>query len=236
MEARTLLIVPTYNEEDSLEGVVNELRRHEPDKDILVVDDCSTDKTPEVARRIGVKLVRLPFNLGIGGAVQTGFKFAKQHGYGSALQVDGDGQHDPDSIGAILRPVLAGLADISIGSRFLLSENSKPPFGRSLGIKFFSWLTSNVLGQPITDCSSGFRGLNRKAFEFFAEEYPVDFPDAEAIIASHKAGFRVCEVPARFRNRKTGKSSLRNWRMLYYPFKETFSILILLTKGANKGR
>src|SRR2546426_8080590 len=226
----TLVIIPAYNEQGSLEAVVKEIRAIDPNLDILIVNDASKDGTCSLAGKLGVKLANLPVNLGIGGAVQTGFKIAQRLGYDIVVQIDGDGQHDPTFIKQVVAPVASGEADISIGSRYLHIENTKPVFLRNLGIKFFSWLASRLISQGISDCSSGFRALNRRAYEFFAEHYPVDFPNAEALVVASRAGLKIVETPVKFRERNSGSSSLHLWRMLYYPFKETFSILMLMTK------
>ncbi len=231
---KTLAIIPAYNEQGALESIVKEIRTADPAIDILVVNDASKDRTLAVAKGLGVRLANLPINLGIGGAVQTGFKIAQKLGYDIVVQIDGDGQHDPTFIEEVLAPVLSGKADISIGSRYHANGGSKPVFVRNLGISFFSWLTSALISQKIGDCSSGFRALNRRAYEFFAEQYPVDFPDAEALVIASRAGLKIVETPVKFRERNSGNSSLRSWRMLYYPFKETFSILMLMTKGQNQ--
>ena len=225
-----LAIIPAHNESRSIEKVIRELRSAEPKVDILVVNDASTDDTSKIARSLGVKVAELPFNLGIGGAVQTGFMIARQLNCDFVVQVDADGQHDPTSVTALIEPLLRGEADITIGSRHLLNGTEKTTFMRHIGNRFFSWLASQATSQTITDCSSGFRGLNASAYELFAKTYPVDFPDAEAIIAAHRAGLRIVEVPARFRARDQGRSSLRSWRMLYYPFKEILSIAVMMTR------
>jgi len=227
---KVLVIIPAYNEEDSIGDVIREVKSSEPEFDILVVDDASTDGTNSIARAMGVAVINLPFNLGIGGAVQTGFKWAKRAGYCVVVQVDADGQHDATFLRDLIDPIVKGEADISIGSRFLHKGNSKPPIMRNVGIRFFSWLTSRIVSQHITDCSSGFRALGLKSFQYFADSYPVDFPDAEALIAAHMAGLRVIEVPVKFKLRTSGVSSLRIWRMLYYPVKEVFSIAIMETR------
>ncbi len=224
---KVLVIIPAFNEEASLEKVVREVKSSDPHFDILIVNDASTDRTATVAKNLGVTVVNLPFNLGIGGAVQTGFKYARRNDYDIAVQVDADGQHDASYLSQLIEPVVSGQTDLCIGSGFLHESNLKPPFLRHVGIRFFSWLTSRISGQQITDCSSGFRALGRKSFEYFADSYPVDFPDAEALIAAHKAGLRVSEIGVKFRPRDSGVSSLRNWRMLYYPIKEVFSIAVM---------
>ena len=224
------MIIPAHNEQDSIGKVIDEIKSTGQNLDLLVVDDASTDGTKKVVRQSGVAVATLPFNLGIGGAVQTGFKIARMLGYDAAIQVDGDGQHDPAWIHALIGPLVKNEADIAIGSRHLHNGNSKPSLTRAFGIRFFSWITSRAISQEVTDCSSGFRALNKRAFSLFADEYPVDFPDAEALIAAHRAGLRIREVGVKFRNRSHGRSSLRPWRMMYYPFKETFSIAMMMTR------
>jgi len=231
---KVLVVIPAFNEESSLKNVISEVKAIDPNYDIIVVNDASTDGTNGVGQTLGVRVLDLPFNLGIGGAVQTGFKFAKQKGYDVVVQVDGDGQHDASFLPALIQTVAEGKADISIGSRYLNNVNAGTSLVRNMGIKFFSWVTSQVISQNISDCSSGFRALNQKAYGLFADEYPVDFPDAEALIVAYRAGLRITEVPVKFRDRNSGNSSLGFWRMIYYPFKETFSILMLLTKNGGR--
>jgi glycosyltransferase involved in cell wall biosynthesis len=227
---RTLVIVPAYNEESNLAGIIKEIREKASWVDILVVDDGSKDDTAKIARDQGVALVTHAFNLGIGGAVQTGFKIAKMWNYDIAVQIDGDGQHDPAFISRLVKPVVEEKVDISVGSRFLKNKKADGSLIRHIGIHFFSHLTDLITGTRITDCSSGFRALNKSAIELFSDEYPVDFPDAEALIIAHRAGLTIGEVPVPFRRRGGGKSSLYFWRFLWYPIKEGFSILVLLTK------
>lgn len=230
MSPKILVIIPAHNEEESIGKVIDETRALNPNIDLLVVDDASSDATAKVASEKGVRVACLSVNLGIGGAVQTGFKLAKLLGYEIAVQLDGDGQHDPSFILNLVEPVAKGETDIAVGSRHLYNGNAKSSLTRGIGIRFFSWLTTRATTMSITDCSSGFRALNRKAFELFADNYPVDFPDAEALIMAHRDGLRVIEVPARFRERQNGRSSLRLWRMLYYPLKETLSITMMMTR------
>ena len=229
-QPKILVIIPAYNEERNIADIINEVREKAPKVDILVVDDGSKDKTAETARHLNVTVVSHPFNLGIGGAVQTGFRIAKMWNYDIAIQVDGDGQHDPALISQLIKPIVEEKADISIGSRYLNNENVNISFIRNAGVQFFSWLTTKITGKRITDCTSGFRALNKRAIEFFADEYPVDFPDAEALVLALRAGLRISEIPVRFRVRKGGSSNLYFWRFLWYPIKEGFSIMMLLTK------
>jgi len=233
-QPRILVIVPAYNEERSIAGTIKEIRNSVPEVDILVVDDGSKDKTAVIARELNAIVVSHPFNLRIGGAVQTGFKFAMREGYDIAIQVDADGQHMPSFIPKLIQPIVEDETDISIGSRYMKNEGVNSSLTRYLGVKFFSWLTTKITKKRITDCSSGFRALNRRAVHFFADEYPIDFPDAEALILASRFGLRIREVPVKFRTRNLGESSLNLWRLLYYPIKETFSIAVLLTKRQEK--
>lgn len=227
---KILVIIPAYNEERSIAETIREVQEKAPYVDILVVDDGSQDKTAEIARQSGVLVVSHDFNLRIGGAVQTGLKIAKMNSYDIAIQIDGDGQHDPGLISEIIKPLVEGNSDIVIGSRYLKNKNVGTSFTRNLGVRFFSWLTTKITGQQVTDCTSGFRALNEHSIGLFAKEYPVDFPDAEALILALRAGLEITEIPVSVRSRETGRSSLNSWRLLYYPFKEIFSIAMLLTK------
>ena len=233
-EPKIVVIIPAYNEAASLANTIREIRAKAPPVDILVVNDGSNDNTVEVARELDVTVISLPYNLGIGGAVQTGFKFAARWDYDIAIQVDGDGQHDPEFISQLIEPLVNGKVDITIGSRYLNNESYKVPLMRNIGVVFFSKLTTVVTGRRISDCTSGFRALNRRAIGLFSDEYPVDFPDAEALIIAHRAGLSMEELPAKFRERENGKSSLHFWRFLWYPIKEGFSILMLLTEHQRK--
>jgi len=235
-KVKVLVIMPAYNEQENLAKTIEEVRTNAPFADILVVNDGSTDETVHVAKQMGVNVVSLPFNLGIGGAVQTGFKYAVYNDYDVVVQVDADGQHDSSYIAKLVEYLLDKKVDIVIGSRYLNDDPPRMSWIRNLGIRYFSWLTSKVIGQRITDCSSGFRALNKDAVRFFSENYPVDFPDAEALILAHKAGLKIAELPVKFRSRHKGKSSLRSLRFLYYPFKETLSIMIILTMKRRKIR
>jgi glycosyltransferase involved in cell wall biosynthesis len=227
---KILVITPAYNEEESIGEVLKEIKEKAPFVDIVVVDDASSDRTAEIAKEHNAEVLRLPINLKIGGAVQTGFKYAMLNGYDIAVQIDGDMQHDPSCLVSLIEPLIEGKADIIIGSRYLDGSSVNMPWIRNIGIRYFSWLTSRIVGYKITDCSSGFRAVNRKAIKLYSTHYPTDFPDAEALIFAHRAGLRMTEVSARFRMRKGGCSSLRSIRVIYYPLKETFAIFMMLTK------
>jgi len=224
---KVLVIVPAYNESALIASLIEEVRSFQPDMAILVIDDGSSDQTAKKAKEAGAWVVRHPYNLGIGGAVQTGFKFAEREGFDVVVQIDGDAQHDPRYIQAIIDPVLAGKYDLCIGSRFLVtSESFKSTFIRRIGIRFFARLLSWLTGVPVTDPTSGFRATNRRLIKRFAKHYPVDFPEPETIKIAKRFGATVGEVPARMRQRLKGHSSIRYFGTIYYMIKVTLAILI----------
>jgi len=278
---KKIAIVPAYNEEASLPAVLRSLREEAPGFDVVVINDGSTDGTSATARAFaGVKVVDLPTNVGIGGAVQTGFLFARAGGYDLAVQVDGDGQHMPSEIGKIAAPVISGAADAAIGSRFVLVRGNKPregtaeaglrarpgapadpvvsddlvdsvvrdelvvadvadvaddvenavfrgsPFRRA-GIRIFQALNALLLGERITDSTSGFRAFNRRAIEVLSVNYPDDYPEPEAIYILKKKGLRIVEVPVLMAGRAAGRSSIGFWHSLYYMVKVCLAIFVL---------
>jgi glycosyltransferase involved in cell wall biosynthesis len=227
---KILVIVPAYNEEASLPGVIRDLREHIPSADVLVVNDGSRDATVRVARKLGVMVLDLPFNLGIGGAVQAGFLYAERNAYDIAVQFDGDGQHLAGEILKLLEPLSAKQADIVVGSRFLVVGGYRAPVFRKLGIGIFSFVLSRILGMSVTDSTSGFRAANRKVIEFFAHTYPDDYPEVEALVLLHKAGLRMREVAITMRERTGGKSSITPIRSIYYMTKVLMAIFIDLMK------
>lgn len=227
---RVLAIVPAYNEGETTAEVVRDIHRLAPGVDVVVVDDCSPDDTGEWARNAGARVLPLPVNLGIGGAVQTGFKYAEAHGYDVVVQVDGDGQHDPAEIGLIVGPIARGEADVVIGSRFLKKTAYKAPFARRAGMIVFATVARWAMKQHITDTTSGFRALNRDAYMFFARHYPTDFPDAESLVLLKRSGFALKEVSVQMRPRKRGHSSTTTLRSIYYPFKMTLSVFVVMMR------
>ena len=227
MSPRTIAIVPARNEAGAIGGVVDEIRAFDPELDVVVIDDGSTDATAEVARSRGAAVVSLPFNLGIGGAVQTGFKYALAHGYELAVRLDGDGQHDPAELPKLIGPVVAGEADIVVGSRFHGGDSSyRPPLARRIGIGFFARLVSALVRQRVTDTTSGFQALNRHGIELFAADYPHDYPEVEATVMVIRHRLRLLEVQARMREREHGSSSITVLRSLYYMVKVTLALLV----------
>jgi glycosyltransferase involved in cell wall biosynthesis len=193
------------------------------------VDDGSTDATAAVAAEHGAAVVRLPFNLGIGGAVQTGFQYALAHGYALAVRLDGDGQHDPAELPKLLGPVERGEADIVTGSRFA-GENDgyRPPLARRAGIVWFARLVSLLTRQRVTDTTSGFQALNRKGIALFAGDYPSDYPEVEATLLVLKHRLRLTEVPVQMRERTHGESSITFLRSVYYMLKVTLALFVAM--------
>jgi len=219
--------VPAWNEAGAIGAVVDEIKAVDPGIEVVVVDDASTDGTADVAESRGAVVLRLPFNVGIGGAVQTGFRFARDEGYELAVRLDGDGQHDASEIPTILAPVEAGEADLVIGSRFVDGSGSyRPPLARRLGIRVFARLVSLLGGQRVTDTTSGFVALDRAGIELFAAEYPHDYPEVEATLVALRSGLRLAQVQVEMRERTTGSSSITFVRSLYYIVKVMLALLV----------
>jgi glycosyltransferase involved in cell wall biosynthesis len=221
-----LAVVPAFNEQNAIGGVVRELLRVRPKLDVLVVDDGSEDDTAARARRAGATVLRLPFNLGIGGAVQTGFLYADRNGYDATVQVDGDGQHIPTEIPRLLEAMERSGADVVIGSRFLGNRSFASSRVRRIGIRAFALVNSLVLGQRITDNTSGFRACNRNAVRFLSENYPQDYPEPESVIVLGRNGFMLAEVSVRMREREHGRSSISALRAVYYMVKVMLAIFV----------
>jgi len=225
--SRVVAIVPAWNESGAIGKVVDEITGFDPAIDVVVIDDCSTDDTAEVAESRGATVLRLPFNVGIGGAVQTGFRYALEEGYDVAVRLDGDGQHAASEITKILGPVDAGDADLVIGSRFVDPDGTyRPPFARRIGIGVFARLVSILGGQRVTDTTSGFVALDRAGIELFAREFPHDYPEVEATLVALRSGLRVTQVQVDMRERTTGSSSITFVRSLYYIIKVMLALLV----------
>jgi glycosyltransferase involved in cell wall biosynthesis len=227
---KILIIVPAYNEEASLPGVIRDLGEHIPGAEVLVVNDGSRDATVLVARKMGVMVLDLPFNLGIGGAVQAGYLYAERNGYDIAVQFDGDGQHLAAEVNKLIEPIVAKQADLVVGSRFLTAGGYKSPVFRKLGIGIFSFILSRILDTAVTDSTSGFRAANRRVIEFFARNYPDDYPEVEALVLLHRVGMRMAEVSITMRERTGGRSSITPIRSIYYMTKVLMAIFIDLMK------
>jgi len=224
---RALAIVPAYNEARDVGRVVEELRRKAPEWDVCVVDDGSTDGTASVARKAGAVVLRSPVNLGIGGAVQTGYQWARDRGYDVAAQIDGDGQHDPRFLSDALRPIASGEADIVIGSRYLAADGFRSTALRRAGTRYLTWLLRLRCGARVTDPTSGFRVAGRRAIESFAANYPSDYPEPEAIALAVRNRLRVRELPVSMRGREHGASSIGPGRTLYYLIKVSLALVLL---------
>ena len=226
---RVIAVVPAYDEEGAIADVVAGIRALGGRFDVVVVDDGSADGTAAAAAAAGATVVSLPYNLGIGGAVQTGFRFALERGYEVAVRLDGDGQHDPAELPKLLAPLEAGEADIVTGSRFTDGDRAyRPPLGRRIGIVFFARLVSLLTRQRVTDTTSGFQALNRRGIALFAEDYPSDYPEVEATLLVLKHRLRLCEVPVRMREREHGTSSITFVRSVYYMLKVTLALFVAM--------
>jgi glycosyltransferase involved in cell wall biosynthesis len=228
-----LAVVPAYNECRTVGQVVRAIREQVPDFDVLVVDDGSTDRTAEIADRAGAWVLRLPFNLGIGGAVQAGFAFARENGYRCLVQVDADGQHDPAEIRKLQEILHTDpQVDMVCGSRFLTSDYRYPaPVSRRTGIHLFAYICSRVIGQRVSDPTAGFRMYNRRAIELFARDYPHDYPEVEAVLMLHFHQLRMREVPVRMYARGGGASSITSGKSAYYMIKVLLAIIVGLVRA-----
>ncbi len=221
----TLVIVPALNEEETIAQVVRNLNAHLPDADVLVVDDGSTDKTGDLARAEGAKVVTLPFNCGIGTAMQTGFKYALDHGYRAALQVDADGQHPPREAGKLLGRLGEGW-HLVVGSRFVEDTGYRGSALRRFGIGLFSWMIYALTGKRVYDPTSGFRAMSSEALELFYMRYPHDYPEVEALILLDRNGLTFTEVPVSMEPRKGGRSSISVLSGAYYMIKVSLAVLV----------
>jgi len=231
---RHLAIVPAYNEAAAIAAAVADLRAHAPDFDVVVVDDGSTDDTAENARRAGAVVIRHPFNLGIGGAVQSGYQYAMEHDYDIAVQVDGDGQHDARHVAEMLAHLRAHpQLDLVTGSRFLVRENGgyRSSMPRRAGIRLFARILSMVVRRRVTDPTSGFRMVGRRGIELFARDYPHDYPEVEAVLLLHFHKLEGTELPVRMRARSTGVSSINAGRSVYYMIKVLLAIFVGLLRA-----
>lgn len=223
---KKLIIIPAYNEQESIKKTVEDIMEKAPHFDYIVINDCSTDKTKEICETEEFNVIHLPVNLGIGGAVQTGYLYAARNGYDIAVQVDGDGQHDPQFLSKMADYMEAEHADMVIGSRFIDKEGFQSSGARRVGIKYFTILIKLLTGTKITDPTSGLRMVNREIIEFFAEEYPKDYPEPESVVAILRRKKKVLEIPVIMRERSGGVSSISMKKSVYYMIKVSLAILI----------
>ncbi|MCC6457719.1 MAG: glycosyltransferase family 2 protein [Caldilineaceae bacterium] len=231
---RLLIIIPAYNEQGAINQVVSGVRQAVPQADVLVINDGSVDNTAQEAESAGALVVEHPFNLGIGGAVQTGLKFARDQGYDYVIRLDGDGQHNANEIELFLNVLRSGQTDMVVGSRFLDADvDWHIPFARRIGINFFSWAVSLLIGDRTTDTTSGFCGMNRRVIDLLATYLPQDYPDVESRVIVHKAGLRQLELPVHMRARMAGVSSISSWKSIYYAFKVSLAMITSALKDIN---
>lgn len=233
---KILIIIPAYNEQDNLKRLIADLQsENQLQYDLLIINDCSTDRTSQVIRELNVPAVNLPCNLGIGGAVQTGYKYAKQNRYDIAVQVDGDGQHNPRFIHKIVEPIIKGEADFVIGSRYIEKEGFQSTAMRRAGIFYFSKLIHFFTRHKITDPTSGFRASNADIIDIFSKNYPIDYPEPETIVFLLRKKFRLKEVPVIMQERSTGISSIKSFKSAFYMVKVSLAILIDLLRERTGG-
>lgn len=223
---KVLIIIPAYNEEKSIEKVIENLKNNYPQYDYLIVNDGSKDRTEEICKEKNYNYVSLPVNLGIGGGVQTGYLYAAQNNYDIAIQIDGDGQHDPAYIEKLIAPIIAGEADMTIGSRFLEREGFQTSFMRRLGINIIRCVIKLCCGVTVTDTTSGFRASSKRLTKFFSENYAQDYPEPEAIVTSVLNGYQVKEVPVIMNEREAGVSSINALKSVYYMIKVSLALIV----------
>jgi glycosyltransferase involved in cell wall biosynthesis len=223
---RRVAIVPAFNEERNVGRVLDELRELDPGLEVVVVADGSTDSTDEVALARGAHALRLPFTLGIGGAVQTGFRFAWEEGYELAVRLDGDGQHDPAELRGLVAPVVAGEADLAVGSRFVAGGGYRSSAARRVGIRILARVVSAIAHQRLTDPTSGFQACNRRAIAVYAADLPHDYPEVEGMVMAIRHRIRLVEVPVRMREREHGRSSIGALASIYYMVKILLALFV----------
>lgn len=223
---KTMVVIPAYNEGKNIFRVITAVKFHYPEVDTVVVNDGSTDNTESEAQRAGAFVINLPQNLGIGGAVQTGYIYADRKGYDAVIQIDGDGQHNPKDLSKLMDSIAKDEADMVIGSRFINETDYKSSKMRKLGINFFSKLVSLVCRRNFYDTTSGYRAVNKKLIGIFSRYYPKDYPEVETIVYASKIGVRIKEVSVDMNKRQGGKSSITPLKSIYYMFKVTCAILL----------
>lgn len=223
---KVMVAIPAYNEEKNIFRVVNSVRYNNPEVNVVVINDGSRDLTEVEAERAGAFVINLPQNLGIGGAVQTGYIYASRKGYDVVIQVDGDGQHDPKDLSRLIESIEKDEADMVIGSRFAEKTDYESSKMRWLGINFFSKLVSFICKRDFFDTTSGYRAVNKKVINIFAEYYPRDYPEVETIVYASKRGVRIKEISVDMKKRQGGKSSITPLKSIYYMIKVTCAILL----------
>lgn len=223
---KVLVIIPAYNEQESIEATVKKLNMDMPEADYIVINDCSTDNTLDILKNNNYSHLNLKVNLGIGGAVQSGYRYALANDYDIAVQIDGDGQHDTAYLRKVIEPLEKGEADIAIGSRFIEKEGFQSTGIRRMGIRFLNTMIRITTGKNVTDCTSGFRAVNKKFIKVYANNYPMDYPEPEAIVYASLQGAKIKEVPVIMKQRNGGVSSIRPIHSGYYMTKVSLAIIL----------
>ena len=221
-----IIIIPAYNESANIVKTINAIRRSAEDFDYVIINDCSTDETRDICEANQFNIINLPINLGIGGAVQTGYRYAYEEGYDIAVQVDGDGQHDPSFLSRMAEYIESNGSDMIIGSRFINKEGFQSSGTRRIGIKYFTILIQILTGNKITDPTSGLRMVNRSVMKMFAYDYPKDYPEPESVVTVLRKGKKVDEIPVIMKAREGGVSSISPRKSVYYMLKVSLAILI----------
>jgi len=229
-----LVIVPAYNEEGAISGVIRSVREVLPEVRIIVIDDGSWDDTARVAERGGADVFRLPHHLGLGGAVQTGYRFAFEHDYQQVVRVDGDGQHNPADIEKLLEAMRQGDYDMVSGSRFLVPNGYPVRTMRRFGSLLFSWILHPILGKRMTDPTSGFVAVNRRALEVFSGSFPLEYPEIEALVVLKRKALRFSEVPTKMLPRRSGQSTINGWTAAYYMVRVLLGVFVNVIKYENR--
>ncbi|MBL0389030.1 glycosyltransferase family 2 protein [Tumebacillus sp. ITR2] len=228
---KVLVIIPAYNEEGSIAHVIQRIQSVSDDIDVVVINDGSRDATVEVARAAGATaVIDLPFNLGIGGAMQTGYLYAHKNDYDIALQIDADGQHDPFDIPKVIEPILRGEVNFTVGSRWVEKTAYKSSAARRVGMVIFSRLIKWVTGQVCKDPTSGFRAADKRVIEMFANYYPVDYPEVEVLVHISRRGLKFREIAVEMSERQAGSSSITPIKSIYYMVKVGLAVLISATR------
>lgn len=234
---KKLIIIPAYNESESLPRLIADIEKTLPDFDYIIINDGSTDTTKKVANKEKWNIVHLPINSGIGVAVQTGYRYALENDYDIAIQIDGDGQHDIRYLPEMVLPIENGIADVVIGSRFVIKEGFQSSGARRLGIKLLSIWIFLLTGVKIKDVTSGYRAANRNFIHIFAEDYSKDYPEPEAIVTVKMYGGHILELPVIMKEREHGNSSITVWKSVYYMLKVSLAIFIKrLSYGVRRGK
>ncbi|MBQ9195840.1 MAG: glycosyltransferase family 2 protein [Clostridia bacterium] len=223
---KVLIIIPAYNEQENIRNTVADIEAQCPEMDYIVINDCSTDGTERILKENRMHYLSLPCNLGIGGGVQTGYRYARDNGYDIAIQFDGDGQHEAKYLRDLIRPITEDRADIAIGSRFINHQGFQSSGLRRLGIRLLSGLIRLLCGVTVLDVTSGMRAVNRRFIEYYAVNYAQDYPEPEAIVMAAKHGAKIAEIPVEMRERQGGASSISPNRSIYYMIKVSLALIL----------